>query len=593
MSANPFADLMDLKKDENYDDTAKYVKTGEKERERLLPKYGIPREALRMPSQDIQAQPSNMPNQSKKNVAGGNANPFSDFMNMKKSPQTIDTFLGKMPANSMQQMRNMINPETINEMVGWAAGSPGVRFIGKGLGKVAISPLKVIGGALKGSEPYEQSAAKAAKAHEIASKEYEQAAQAAQRQTGKSGIGSLEYGKTKAESELAQNPNVEQVGTPDQAKEYLKRNQEELGNTEKKIGEHLNKGAVHDVQVAAKADKLIGAKKKEIGNIYDSVENDLANKNITIPNTDTTHGISNELLVLIKKGEYNSPEANQLLERLGNIGKDENIPARDYLSTMRTARDYAHEARRDAYKVGITDEARQAAFKRADELEEQVNKMKPILEKGIGEESSELLKQANERWSSEISPIQKNKIYNQIKYEGRLPTNIMKELRGTGTGMKELREIIKNDPELLRNVVGQRFANAPHKLHEIGELEKEYVERMPELKEMLGEHKVLTEKIAQTEKAIPEIEKTSQKLSRRNELQESINKMDERIKDLKEKSVKKYISLSDKVKTERELADMMKKRYKNRKLLLGIAAGTYAGNKLNLLDKLMNAGSND
>jgi hypothetical protein len=38
---------------------------------------------------------------------------------------------------------------------------------------------------------------------------------------------------------------------------------------------------------------------------------------------------------------------------------------------------------------------------------------------------------------------------------------------------------------------------------------------------------------------------------------------------------------------------MMKKRAKNRKILLGIAAGGYAGNKINLLDKLMNAGSND
>jgi hypothetical protein len=95
MAANPFADLMNMKKDENYDETAKYVQTGEKERERLLPKYGIPREALRMPPQDTQGQPSNMPNQSQQNVAGGNANPFADLMEMKKSPQEIDTFLGK------------------------------------------------------------------------------------------------------------------------------------------------------------------------------------------------------------------------------------------------------------------------------------------------------------------------------------------------------------------------------------------------------------------------------------------------------------------------------------------------------------------
>jgi vacuolar-type H+-ATPase subunit I/STV1 len=167
--------------------------------------------------------------------------------------------------------------------------------------------------------------------------------------------------------------------------------------------------------------------------------------------------------------------------------------------------------------------------------------MKPILEEGIGEESSQALKEANSRWSKEIAPIQRNKIYNKIKYEGKLPSNIMKELRGTGVGMQELKDIIKGDQELLRNVVGQKFANAPHKLHEIGDLEKEYVNQMPELKQMLAEHKGLSGKISETEKVLPQIEKTAQKLTRRQELQESIDKMDARISDLKQKASRKDI----------------------------------------------------
>jgi hypothetical protein len=112
----------------------------------------------------------------------------------------------------------------------------------------------------------------------------------------------------------------------------------------------LNKGAVHDVQVAARADQLISAKKKDIGEIYDTIEKDLANKEITLKNPQDAQELKENLMKLIRSGESNSPEALKALNNLENVGKAETVKARDYLATFRTIRDYAHEARKEAYK---------------------------------------------------------------------------------------------------------------------------------------------------------------------------------------------------------------------------------------------------
>jgi len=354
------------------------------------------------------------------------------------------------------------------------------------------------------------------------------------------------------------------------------------------ISEHLNRGASHDVRVAAGIDKVVREKAGDIGKLYDQVETDLANKNITIPNTDNAKELNDQIIALIRSGEVKSPEALATLERLNKVGKDEVIPARDYLAAFRTTRDYAHEARKEAYRVGITDEARQAAFKRAEELEHEVERMKPILEEGIGKETTDILKKANARWSSEIAPIYRNKTYNRIKFEGTLPDNIMKTLRGTAIGRKELREIIKKDPELLKNVVGQQFAKSPSKLHDIGELEQEYVDQMPELKNLLEQHKQTREMVPQAKRQfeeaqkshsvvekehkamIEEAEKRPGKLKEIHDLHDKIAKIDSRIAELRKSANRKNMSLPEKMKAEKELRDAINLKKKSQKSLKGM-----------------------
>jgi hypothetical protein len=96
--------------------------------------------------------------------------------------------------------------------------------------------------------------------------------------------------------------------------------------------------------------------------------------------------------------------------------------------------------------------------------------MGKTLEGSVGGEDYKRLKDLNSRWRNEVVPLQRNTIYqnlssNRTGRKGQMPSNIMNSLRGSDRGNILMRNIIHNDPELSRNVVGQRFAENPEKLH--------------------------------------------------------------------------------------------------------------------------------
>ncbi len=283
---------------------------------------------------------------------------------------------------------------------------------------------------------------------------------------------------------------------------------ENLSNLQSNLDQYFQPKATHDVNVAQRVNNIVNGKKSEIGSMYDQVESDLANKNITIQNTDDISDLHDQLRSLLRSNQKDSPEAKDILDRMDNINKNTEIPARDYLSQFRTLRDYARDSRSQQYKIGITDEARMAAKQRADELEDKVEQMKPILEDALGPENNAVLKQANQRYASEIAPLNRNNVYNNFRFNGRGPANIIKDLRGTGTGASQLREIIQNDPEALRNALGQRYAANPQNIHNANDLVQDYIDKSPDLNSFIDKHSDLTEKLNQSVSNLENMKKT-------------------------------------------------------------------------------------
>jgi hypothetical protein len=145
----------------------------------------------------------------------------------------------------------------------------------------------------------------------------------------------------------------------------------------------------------------------------------------------------------------------------------------------------------------------------------------------------------------------------------------MKALRGSGEGMSQLREIIKSDPELLRNVVGQRFSKNPAALHDIGELEQEYVGKMPELQDLLSKHSSHMSNIEKAEGQLKSVKNIEQ-----------VKVIDKQIEKLVQASRNVKLSLKEKMKLENQLKELKQQKKSAQKKLkygVGAAIGIYGG----------------
>ena len=234
--------------------------------------------------------------------------------------------------------------------------------------------------------------------------------------------------------------------------------------------------------------------------------------------------------------------------------------------------------------------------------------MGTILEQHIGTEDSAILKRANTGWRERVVPLYRNRIYQNIHYKQQMPANIIQSLRGNEKGNQIIKDVIQKDPELLKNVIGQRYAAKPHELHNAGELAQEYLDKMPELQDLLMNHKEkLTNmqpaketleaaetqharNLAQEKQADKIIENQKQKTDEYNKkktkLENEINELNRHIKNLQESASRRNISLEKKVKAEKELAIAKEKMKKARRKLLYLG-GALVGKKLLFPSKLI------
>jgi hypothetical protein len=252
------------------------------------------------------------------------------------------------------------------------------------------------------------------------------------------------------------------------------------------------------VPIAEGVTKKISENKKEIGNIYDTVENSLEDKNVLIPHTDQLMEAEKAARKLLEdsRGFFkNDEEFEAAVKKLAKSdqgakrGPSDIVPASDVLKNYRTMRHLSQKLNKEAYstKVAGNKELQSEMLAKAEEFENNAQNLETLLENNDLGPSLKNLKEANKRWREEVTPLYRNKTYKQF-LNGLGPDNIMKALRGNGPGQAIIRKIIQEDPELLRNVVGQRYANNPSKLHEFDELTHEYTQHMPEVQEFKNQH---------------------------------------------------------------------------------------------------------
>lgn len=393
-----------------------------------------------------------------------------------------------------------------------------------------------------------------------------------------------------------------------QAEELLKISEQKSLDAEKNISEHLGEGKAHDVRAAKGLDKLIKDKKNEIGNIYKNVDQELKDTHVMIPRGREINQITSDIKDAIKNGGYGSKEVEKLAKELEKAEKrNDLVRGDDFLAMYRSTRSLANKAARNSRKTDIDALDRQHWERQNKELTETADKMNDLLKDHMSNESYSDLQKANHRWRTEITPLYKNNLYYKITKEGRLPSNIINEVRGTGEGQELLREMIKSDPEILKNVVGQRYANNPKKLQEFDELSHEFIEKMPELQKLRNLHnetlkiKNINEKnldLAKEKSEAMELEasrvkksfdetKAQQELRQKkskelNEINQKISDLERYLPELKSKAKSKNINLQKKLELESKIAKA-EKDIEKFKTKLWIATATGGGALLGAL----------
>lgn len=422
--------------------------------------------------------------------------------------------------------------------------------LGKGIGKVASSGVKgtlgkVVGKtdtaleaneALLGTKVGEKAAeleqkTAAAQAADEANKE---AIAQSKQQLGKSDADLMQYNVTKRQQEIENmtdesnqlQKELEGIKPSEtelpQAEENLTRTQEHLQNSENmgndvdsNIAQHLNAGAQHDVRAAQGLSNRVNGIEDYWNNAYKTFTSNIADANFHMPKNAMekldydamspsqliqTFGadafdalksgkmdefIKKQKINDVKQAQGNNPYLQTLTEVAPTI-TDTN--AADFLAKYKDFRDRTFKLSqrlRDPRVEEVEKQKMQQALTQGRQMQTQ---MKEVLDTGLGEFKPEF-ERVNKGYSEQVYPLRENPVV-QNAHEGKLSDNIIKSLRTNQEGMALVREIVKQDPELLRNVVGQRYFSSKagrESIHNPNEMTREYLDEMPQLKQLLSQ----------------------------------------------------------------------------------------------------------
>ena len=284
----------------------------------------------------------------------------------------------------------------------------------------------------------------------------------------------------------------------------------------------LNSGSAHAVHVSNRLNSEIATKKRNIGAVYDDIRGRLKEQNVTISKSRGVNEIMKDIHKQIKQGGYKSEETNSLLNELKEAESDPKSVSADHLLAMyRSTKSLASKAFRNSRKEGIDALDREKWEDQYKTLTHKAEEMDRLLEEHMPEQDYADLQKANSRWATEIAPLYKNKSYWKIKERAPLSSNMISEFSGNDSGKEILRNLVKENPDISRNVLGQRYAHAPEKLHQYDELSQEYINALPDVQEGIENH---YNTLVNKEYAKATLENSQERASRLKDEQERIEK---------------------------------------------------------------------
>ena len=438
----------------------------------------------------------------------------------------------------------------------------------------AALPFKVVGNiaknvktAAKDLSPYEKAASDALNKLEGSNAILQQTKDAAKEATGISNPSSMINKVNNAQAGLAATP--EDVGaaiSPDAANINESLNQQNVSNIEGQINQHLNQGAGHEMRIGEGINSAINNIENHYSDSYKTLMKNLDDAHFQMPepvlnNYDVDQQKLLEAVRSSKRTSFKSISAepdvsDELKNILNKAPTSKDTTASDFMAKYKDFRDARYDASQ-RMKSEPSASKRQEIVQALNDSKPMEDTIKTALSNGLGQYQPEF-ERINKGYNTLVFPLRGYRVARGVRNTGKLK-NAMSALSGnsayprTAMAQQALRNIVKNDPDLLRNVVGQKFAGKPEKLHTANEPAQEYINQMPELQNMLSQHKAATEKLEAAKNITKTAEQTQKTLSEREKLQNDIDKYAKEIPRLQKAAADKKISLAEKIKTENEL----------------------------------------
>lgn len=277
-------------------------------------------------------------------------------------------------------------------------------------------------------------------------------------------------------------------------------------NVDNLISRFMNHGAPNDEALAQQVahhfegvpnaqGRRSGGFKQDLGRVYDSIDNDLKGKKISVSNEPTVGMTDKELQKLAdeKLGVHaNQKVKDDFIKQARQVtmkeGANEEVDADKYFKKYRTLKLEGNDDTARAYRGGLTPEAHDEWKARGKAKLDESERMEKVLEKQVGGEPLKRLKAINRRYAREYAPLNENEIYQKMVHGEKVDVrDLAHALRGNSPGNAILRNYFRSNPDAAYLMASHEFSGHPERLQNLNQTHTQYINEhnTPELHQLI------------------------------------------------------------------------------------------------------------
>lgn len=236
-----------------------------------------------------------------------------------------------------------------------------------------------------------------------------------------------------------------------------------------------------------------GGLREEIGSKYDELENNLPE--IKISGSPDMEAVEKELKKFTSdKANLNEDQKDSFRKALAAThpsAKGKTINGKEFFRAYRSLKRMEGAQRSKAF--GLSPKEHDEWIERANQTKKTHEDMEKIIEQHFPADTIKRLHEINHEYSNQVAPLHENPMYQHMLKHGRYKGNMIEALTGTTPGNKILNNLIQNNPELSRLVLGHSFAGNPEKLMVPNKAIDPFVQANPQISQLMRRQKQAVE----------------------------------------------------------------------------------------------------